>query len=47
MSAKEEFDELKNNWAYESVRILAFDDETFGKLAKELKAKTYGTDEMP
>ncbi len=45
--SREEFDELKNNWSYESVRILAFDDETFGKLAKELKATSYGTDEMP
>lgn len=34
-------------WPYEHIRIFAFDNETFGKLAKELNAADYGTADMP
>ena len=45
--SRDEFNSYFSDYPYEGVRIFAFDDETFGELAKELNAKDYGSGEMP
>ena len=45
--SREKYEESISQWPYENIRIFAFEDETFGKLAKELNAADYGTADMP
>lgn len=45
--SREEFDSMLGDWRSTSVQVYALEDEIFGKLAKDLKAESYGSDEMP